>query len=333
MQPLVDIRREKENLNGSSMETSRLSDLDASWLKIHRYRIEKGKGVAYLLLSLLVLLTLVINNLYPSVLILIIMNTINGAVIWYAVWKAGFRGVRIDDYIAHEERGYLFKKHLQMPRYVKEGLVLNFTWLSYIILSGLGIEEIAFAIPFIFAFELIYFPLRFITKEDEIILNLGVADWGFVISFAAAALSTLISGVGVIGFVVVIPIWIGLGLKVLYDAPNWLESPLQTELNSSGRQTTETVKKLVSMGPLSNSSRAGILIILRKEKMATFTDLLTVTGMPKSSLRSSLDTLMKAGLISSRIAVSANDRPRTIFLSTENGEKAINEYTMLMKGL
>lgn len=309
------------------------SDVDAKWLRYHTYKIEKGKGVAYLLMSLMVLSTLLANSLFPSFLLLMVFNTANGVLIWYVVWRAGFRGVRFEDYEEfgkHSNQRFIL---LRLPLYVLEGILLNTTWLAYIVLSGMGIFPYASVVPLVFVFELVIFPLMLSLKREELVLELGIADWAFIFSFAAAALSVLVNGVGVIGFVAVIPIWIGAGLKSLYDAPNRLSAITEDSGNEVGYSTRDAVHRLASMGTLSNSSRAGILMILQREKVSTFSDLLNITGMAKSSLSSSLDKLQRAGLISSRVVISPSDRPRTIFEATDAGEKAMNEYTAFMRGL
>lgn len=302
-------------------------------MRLQRYTVEKGKGVAYLLLSLMVLATILVNAEFPSIILLVCLNLANGVVVWYAVWKAGFRGVRIEDYINAALNGSFWQNPWKIPSYIFEGIALNLTWMAYIIFSGLDYLPYAYLIPVIFAFELIYFPLRLHIKEESLILGLNLYDWAFILSFAAAAISVMVNGAGVIGFVAVIPIWIGVGLKSLYDAPKWISDPGKGGDSVMVQSTRQAVQKLASMGTLSNSSRAGILMLLQKEKLATFTDLLKVTGMPKSSLRSSLDTLQKAGYISSRIVISSYDRPRTLFEATGNGENALNEYTAFMRGL
>lgn len=332
-QSVVNTHSSEEHTLGNSKRIMRTSDLDSSWIRAQRYKIEKGKGVAYLLLSLMVLATILIHSEIPSIMLLVLLNTANGGVVWYAVWKVGFRGIRVDDYLDYEGKSWSSNEGFKIPSYMIQGIILNLTWLSFIILSGTGHLAYSFPIPFIFALELIVFPLMILLKEEYVILNIEAMDWAFIISFAAAALSVLVNGVGVLGFVAAIPVWIGAGLKSLYDAPNWLPSNFGNEADLTSQTTKEAAHKLASMGPLSNSSRVGILMILQGEKNATFTDLLRDTGMAKSSLRSSLDTLLKAGFISSRVVLSSSDRPRTLFEKTERGGKAVDEYTSFMRKL
>ena len=91
--------------------------------------------------------------------------------------------------------------------------------------------------------------------------------------------------------------------------------------------------KLSSLGPLTNSTRVGILIVLLGVKWATFTDLLLAVKLPKSSLNTSLSILQEAGYITLRTGFSSRDRPRTIVQITALGEKAVREYAVLMHDL
>lgn len=93
------------------------------------------------------------------------------------------------------------------------------------------------------------------------------------------------------------------------------------------------LEKLSSLGPLSNSSRVGILIVLLGVKWATFTDLLLAVKLPKSSLNISLSILQEAGYVTLRTGFSSRDRPRTLVQITDLGEKAVREYALLMREL
>lgn len=91
--------------------------------------------------------------------------------------------------------------------------------------------------------------------------------------------------------------------------------------------------RLSSLGPLTNSARVGILIVLLGVKWATFTDLLLAVKLPKSSLSMSLSILQESGYIILRTGLSKKDRPRTLVQITDRGEKAVKEYARLMHEL
>lgn len=321
-----------ESATGSKIRDSvKFEDISKELLKIQRFRIEKGKGLAYLLLSLMILVTLIAYSEVNSLLLLIAFNTANGVVIWYAVWRTGFRGVRIEDYLMLSEDGRLEYRTHGLPLFLAIGILLNTTWLVYILLSAFNYTVYAFFVPFIFVFELLYPLFKYMRKQDELLIGTKAADWAFFLSFAAAALSALIPGIGAIGFALAIPVWIGSGLKSLYDATAMAVGPLPSSKEVPGN-TKEVARKLSSMGPLAFSARVAILLVLEKEGRATFTEILETTGMPKSSLKSSLTALEKAGMVTSRVSLSSTDRPRTVIEPTEKGRKAVSEYASVFTG-
>lgn len=314
---------------GDERKFAKVSD---ELLEIQRFRIEKGKGVAYLLVAIMVLVTLIVYSLVSSLLLLIVFNTANGVVVWYAVMRTGFRGVRIKDYPTSSKEGELVYKRDNLPLFVAVGILINATWLMYIILSAFNYTFYAFFIPFIFSFEMLFPLFRYVGKQDQLLIGTKVADWAFFLSFAVAALTVLIPGFGALGFAIAIPVWIGSGLKSLYDASDLSSSSIPISI-SAIENTQEIAKKLSSMGPLAYSARVAILLVLERENKATFTEILMVTGMPKSSLKSSLTTLENAGMIISRVSLSSTDRPRTVLEITDKGRKAVREYARVFSRL
>lgn len=71
--------------------------------------------------------------------------------------------------------------------------------------------------------------------------------------------------------------------------------------------------------------RLAILTVLLSCQKADFTFLLTTTGLTKGNLASNLDTLEKAGYITSEKAAEG-PRPRTNYSLTGNGHEAIESH-------
>ncbi len=103
--------------------------------------------------------------------------------------------------------------------------------------------------------------------------------------------------------------------------------------DEGGYDAHVSLGRLSSLGPLTNSTRVGILIVLVAVRKATFTDLLLAVKLPKSSLNTSLSILQEAGYITSHTGFSRKDGPRTVVQITELGEKAVREYAQLMHEL
>ena len=87
------------------------------------------------------------------------------------------------------------------------------------------------------------------------------------------------------------------------------------------------------LGPLSNSTRVGILVVLLALKKATFTDILAAVKTSKSSLSTSLSILERSGYVKIEHGFFQRGGPRTIIVITTEGEKAITDYLNIMDRL
>lgn len=105
-----------------------------------------------------------------------------------------------------------------------------------------------------------------------------------------------------------------------------------SEVTTGGKESAsnEKLQNLVSKGPLSSSSRVGILLVLHGMRWATFTDLLHALELPKSTLNLCLSGLGESGFVKVRTGFLHKGGPRTIVQITDLGQKAIREYIELM---
>jgi DNA-binding MarR family transcriptional regulator len=95
----------------------------------------------------------------------------------------------------------------------------------------------------------------------------------------------------------------------------------------------DILPSLSSSGPLSSSARVAILAALLAFRRTTFTELMLVVNVPKSSLNMSLTILKESGYITVRKGFMGMGGPRTIVETTSAGEKAIREHLALMQNL
>jgi len=102
------------------------------------------------------------------------------------------------------------------------------------------------------------------------------------------------------------------------------------ETDKLENDTSSLIGRLSSLGPLSNSGRAGILIVLLGLKRATFTDILVAVKTSKSSLSTSLSILERSGYVRTEYGFFRRGGPRTIIVITKEGEEAIIEYLNIM---
>jgi DNA-binding MarR family transcriptional regulator len=89
----------------------------------------------------------------------------------------------------------------------------------------------------------------------------------------------------------------------------------------------------LTSGPLSSSVRVGILAALISFRRTTFTELMIVVNIPKSSLNFNLAVLKENNFITVRRGFMGVGRPRTIVEITPEGEKAIREHLKILQNL
>lgn len=96
------------------------------------------------------------------------------------------------------------------------------------------------------------------------------------------------------------------------------------------KQGMDLVEELASMGPFSNPTRVGIMVVLLALRRATFTDILMAVKISKSSLNSSLNILERNGYVKIEHGFLRMGGPRTIVKITEKGEDEITRYLKFM---
>jgi DNA-binding MarR family transcriptional regulator len=109
------------------------------------------------------------------------------------------------------------------------------------------------------------------------------------------------------------------------DASQEESPPVEEELGS--------IPSLTSSGPLSSSVRVGILAALLSFRRTTFTELMIVVNIPKSSLNFNLAVLKENSFITIRRGFMGAGRPRTIIEITPEGEKAIKGHLTVLQNL
>lgn len=101
----------------------------------------------------------------------------------------------------------------------------------------------------------------------------------------------------------------------------------------SGEENLGDLSSLSSSGPLTSSARVAILAALLAIKRTTFTELMLVVNLPKSSLNLSLAVLKENKLVTVRKGFIQIGGPRTIVEITPEGEQTIKEHLLMMQNL
>jgi len=118
-------------------------------------------------------------------------------------------------------------------------------------------------------------------------------------------------------------------MQVLSDRDSFGGEPLPT----SRRQDNVSLSELVPGGILSNFTRAGIMLALLGVDRITFTDLMFVVKVSKSSLNHSMNALADAGYVIVRKGFKAAGGPRTFIEITDKGREAIRTHLENMQTL
>ena len=90
--------------------------------------------------------------------------------------------------------------------------------------------------------------------------------------------------------------------------------------------------ELLNSKVLSNSARLGILIALYYEKKMSFSELLSFSSLPKSSLAFHLQVLEEEGLIEVKKVLTISG-VRTQIVITNKGKEVVRKFLEYVKGL
>jgi DNA-binding MarR family transcriptional regulator len=130
------------------------------------------------------------------------------------------------------------------------------------------------------------------------------------------------------------------GVKSSYEAPQVLVQVLSdidnfsTEpLSPSKKQDDVSLSELVSGGALSSFTRVGIMLALLGTEQITFTDLMFVVKVSKSSLNNSVKTLEDASYVTVHKGFKGTGGPRTFIQITDKGKDAISMHLKTMRRL
>jgi len=112
------------------------------------------------------------------------------------------------------------------------------------------------------------------------------------------------------------------------------EAPQSTRNGEEGEEgRLANLAALSASGPLSSSARVAILAALLAIRRTTFTELMLVVNLPKSSLNLSIEILKENKFVTVRRGFLPVGGPRTFVEITPEGEKAVRDYLTLLQGM
>jgi len=112
------------------------------------------------------------------------------------------------------------------------------------------------------------------------------------------------------------------------------EAPPSTRSGEEGEEgRLNNLAALSASGPLSSSARVAILAALLAIRRTTFTELMLVVNLPKSSLNLSIEILKENKFVTVRRGFLPVGGPRTFVEITPEGERAIRDYLTLLQDM
>jgi DNA-binding MarR family transcriptional regulator len=118
-------------------------------------------------------------------------------------------------------------------------------------------------------------------------------------------------------------------VQVLSDKDSFIRNPL----SPSRKQDDVSLSELASGGALSSFTRVGIMLALLGVGQITFTDLMLVVEVSKSSLSYSVNALADAGYVTVRKGFKTAGGPRTFIQITNKGKETISMHLETMRRL
>jgi hypothetical protein len=194
-------------------------------VRFFMFSARRGIGVFYGSFSVFVMVSFFISVLSNSLLLLLVFWVLGGFGVWYVSRVYGFRSFGRMRYtmILLENIG---KKENVRSFNPGQGVILFmisfWPWILFIALILLGYPKLAVLFPLIWVFQLALLWLMNFRKEGEIEIGFKLEDWTFLLSLAIAAILVIVPGMGLMGFVYAVPVFIFSSVRSLFKAPEEL---------------------------------------------------------------------------------------------------------------
>ncbi|HXQ92909.1 MAG TPA: transcriptional regulator [Nitrososphaerales archaeon] len=190
-------------------------------------------------------------------------------------------------------------------------------------------------------YELVYYVFVFSKHSSDSVLPWHLEDWLVALSTPALLLLSFFQVINTTTYLVSLLLLLLLaGVKSLYEAPQALVQVLSDKdsfsrelLFPSKKQDAISLSELASGGALSSFTRVGIMLALLGVEQITFTDLMLVVKVSKSSLNHSVNALADAGYVTVRKGFKTAGGPRTFIEITNKGKEAIRTHLENMQTL
>jgi DNA-binding MarR family transcriptional regulator len=315
-------------------------------LAVFRFRARRGIGVYYTLLSTVpILVGVLITVSAPTYLTLISTGLLVLGILYLsslAGMKRFYQMRLVMGLFEQKDRikpGDRLDKILESARTVLVTLVPLGAATIYAITNN-PILGSAVLLTFI-AYVLTYYFLVYSKQAAYSVLPWRLEDWVMAVFPPTLMLLYFFQVIGTTSYLIFLLLsFLLAGIKSSYDAPQVLmqvlsdrDTSIEEPLSSPKRQDAVSLSELTSGGVLSSFTRAGIMLALLGVEQITFTDLMFVVKVSKSSLNHSVNALASAGYVTVRKGFKTTGGPRTFIEITSNGKEAIRTHLENMQML
>ncbi|MGA3060492.1 MAG: transcriptional regulator [Candidatus Bathyarchaeia archaeon] len=191
------------------------------------------------------------------------------------------------------------------------------------------------------AYVLAYYSLVFSKKSADSVLPWRAEDWLVAVLSPTLLLLSFFQLINTTTYLVsLLLLFLLAGVKSSYQAPQELvqvlsdkDSFIRNPLSPSRKQDDVSLSELASGGALSSFTRVGIMLALLGVGQITFTDLMLVVEVSKSSLSYSVNALADAGYVTVRKGFKTAGGPRTFIQITNKGKETISMHLETMRRL
>lgn len=236
MLPTGDNRRERKNQEEdelsvlSQLEDQRkeAGDIVYRWF---RFRVRRGLGLFYALLSVLPVLGVILGTLFASQGVTLAGVTIGIICVWIVSRTAGFQGFgRMGSTVSMLKEDDASGRGRELRRTSTFLFVAIWPWVGYAIVSVLGQIYLEVLFALVWLLELVAFRMLSLRRNKNPLVTHRIDDWVVIFCIPLAA---LVSALQIIpgsspfyGFELVSPILLLAGIKSLYEAPKELVAGL-----------------------------------------------------------------------------------------------------------
>ena len=316
-------------------------------LAMFRFRARRGTGVYYTMLTTVVVLIAVLEGLSAPFYFLIVATGLLVMGILFLAGLAGMKrftqmGLAID--LLEQEQNPHRRRH-RLTRLLDGARTIVLTLLPLAaavvyVITGSAILGSSVLIGYV-ASILAYYFLVFSRRNVDSVLPWRIEDWVVVIVPPTLLLLFFFDVINsTIYLVLLLLTFLLTGVKSSFEAPQELVRVLDDKdgfrseaLDRTGKKGDVSLYELVSEDALSSFPRVGIMLALLGVEEITFTDLMLVVGVSKSSLNYSVNALSDAGYVTVYKGFKAAGGPRTFIQITDKGKDAIRTHFETMRQL